>query len=162
MKNTHTIILLRVIQENDMQKIRRILILLSAVLLFGSFTPPPHCTLTVIVKGLRNNHGQIMASLNKGPEDFPDGNYYVQNYYPDFNSPTQKLVIKNLPYGDYAFSLLHDENKSGDMDSNWLGMPKEGFAFSGSYHVVFRAPKYEEANFIINSAELTIEVDMQY
>ena len=140
----------------------RILLFVTAVFLFGSFTPPPLCNLSVTITGLRNNNGQLMVSLNRGPIHFPDSNYYLQNYYPKINSPTHTLVLKNVPYGDYAFCLLHDENMNGEMDYNWIGLPKEGYAFSGDYYVVFRAPKYEEANFIIDSPELSIVVEMQY
>ncbi len=136
---------------------------IAGILLFlPSFTQQPVCDVTVVVTGLRNSKGQIMVSLNRGPKDFPDSNYFLQNYYKDFKSPTHTLLLKNVPYGNYAFSLLHDENLSGEMDFNWVGLPKEGFAFSGNYHVVFRSPKYEEANFKVHSPTMTIEVEMQY
>jgi len=143
------------------KKIAGLLILVIS-LVSSSFVQPATCNLTVVITGLRNNDGQLMVSLNKGSEGFPDENYFLQNYYPKFNSPVHTIVLKNVPYGNYAFSLLHDENMSGEMDYNWIGIPKEGFGFSRNYHVVLRAPKYEEANFEIDAEEMTIEVEMQY
>ena len=120
------------------------------------------CNLKVIVNGLKNSEGQIMISINKGPEEWPEGNFYEQRFISQFKSPIHTINFEDLPYGDYAIGLLHDENVNGKMNKNFLGMPKEGFAFSRNYKVMFRAPKYEEANFNVDSSEKNVTIYMQY
>ena len=40
------------------------------------------------------------------------------------------LVFDSIPDGEYAISLLHDENENGDMDLNFIGYPLEGFGLA--------------------------------
>jgi len=120
------------------------------------------CTLEVVVQGLENTKGQIMVSINKGPEGWPESNFIEQRFIPTFTVPTFTITFKDLPYGNYAVGLLHDTDKNGEMTKNFIGMPKEGFAFSRDYKVVFRAPKYDEANFDLNTPKKTITIKMQY
>jgi uncharacterized protein (DUF2141 family) len=120
------------------------------------------CNLKVDVNDLKNSEGQIMISINKGSEGWPEGNFYEQRFISKFKAPTHTIYFENLPYGDYAIGLLHDENRNNELNKNFIGMPTEGFAFSRNYKVVFRAPKYEEANFKVNSSEKTITIYMQY
>ncbi|RXP58636.1 DUF2141 domain-containing protein [Lutibacter sp. HS1-25] len=118
-------------------------------------------TIEVIVNGIKNTDGQIMISINKGPEGWPESNFLEQRFIPNFTAPTFLIVFKDLPYGNYAIGLLHDEDKNGEITKNFIGMPKEGFAFSRNYNVVFRAPKYNEANFELDSPKKTITINIQ-
>ncbi|SNR67238.1 Uncharacterized conserved protein, DUF2141 family [Lutibacter agarilyticus] len=120
------------------------------------------CNLKVIVNGLKNSQGQIMISINQGAVGWPEENFYEQRFIAEFNAPTHIIYFENLPYGNYAIGLLHDENVNGEMNKNFIGIPKEGFAFSRNYKVMFRAPKYEEANFEVNASKKTIIIHMQY
>lgn len=119
------------------------------------------CTLEVVVTGLKNTEGQIMVSINEGPDGWPESNFIEQRFIPIFRAPTFTIIFKDLPYGNYALGLLHDKDKNGEMTKNFLGMPKEGFAFSRDYNVVFRAPKYDEANFELNTPKKTITIKVQ-
>jgi uncharacterized protein (DUF2141 family) len=103
-----------------------------------------------------------MISINKGPEGWPESNFLEQRFIPTFTAPTFTIVFKDLPYGNYAIALLHDEDKNGELTKNFIGMPKEGFAFSRNYQVVLRAPKYHEANFELDSPKKTITINFQY
>jgi uncharacterized protein (DUF2141 family) len=38
--------------------------------------------------------------------------------------------FEGIPSGTYALVVLHDENMNGKLDTNWLGVPKEGYGFS--------------------------------
>ncbi|MBG7628890.1 MAG: DUF2141 domain-containing protein [Bacteroidetes bacterium] len=119
------------------------------------------CTLEVVVKGIENTDGQIMVSINNGPDGWPEDNFLEQRFIPTFTAPEFIIVFKDLPYGNYALGLLHDKDENGEMTKNFIGMPKEGFAFSRDYNVVFRAPKYEEANFELNTPEKSITITVQ-
>ena len=145
-----------------MKTLRLLLFSVLAFTTFSSFNSQQTATLQVEVIGLKNNAGQLMVSLNKGAVGFPDENYFTQEYIPEFTAPKTTVVFKNIPFGNYAFSLLHDEDANGEMKKNFFGIPQEGFAFSRNYNVVLRAPKYEEANFEINKTNQTIVVNMQY
>ena len=35
--------------------------------------------------------------------------------------------FEDIPAGTYAIAAIHDENRNGKLDMNWLGVPKEGY-----------------------------------
>lgn len=72
------------------------------------------------------------------------------------------FVIKNVPFGQYAITLLHDENKNDKMDKNLLGIPKEGYGFSNNVTLKFGPPSYEESTFDLNKKEQKIQITMKY
>ena len=118
--------------------------------------------LTVKVTGIRNSDGHFMVSLWDKSDGFPDDKFTQKLIYKEVKSPTFSFTIKGLPYGNYALAALHDEDKNGEMEYNWVGMPKEGFAFSRNYNVTIRAPKWEESVFKLESPKKEIQMKMQY
>ena len=130
-------------------------------LLITSFTQNSS-DLTVNVTGIRNSDGHFMVSLWDKSAGFPDDQFTKELIYKEMKSPTFSFTLKGLPYGNYTLAALHDENKDGEMEYSWIGMPKEGFAFSRNYNVVMRAPKWEESVFKLESPTKEIEMKMQY
>lgn len=54
-----------------------------------------------------------------------------------------------LPLGEYAFSAFHDQDGDGELDTNFVGMPKEPIAMSNNAVGKFGPPKYEDAVFTL-------------
>jgi uncharacterized protein (DUF2141 family) len=52
-----------------------------------------------------------------------------------------------LPLGEYALSVFYDRNGNGEMDTNFIGMPKEPIALSNDAVAKLGPPKYEDAVF---------------
>ena len=53
----------------------------------------------------------------------------------DANKAVSRFVTANysdLAPGTYAISILHDENRTGRMDTDGLGIPNEGWAVSNN------------------------------
>jgi uncharacterized protein (DUF2141 family) len=78
------------------------------------------------------------------------------------NSSVVELRFDKIPYGSYAIAGLHDENKSGEMDYTWLGMPKEGYCFSNDCKPFLSAPTFSQAKFTLNQKEKVVYITMQY
>jgi uncharacterized protein (DUF2141 family) len=55
--------------------------------------------------------------------------------------------------GIYGLSLLDDENNNGNMEYNFLGIPKEGFGFSDYYHTGLTKPKFDAFKFSIDEGQ---------
>jgi uncharacterized protein (DUF2141 family) len=66
----------------------------------------------------------------------------------------------DLPGGTYAISVMHDENDNGRMDSNFLGMPTEGYAFSNDPKVMRKAT-FEEAAFEVGADGARIDMHLR-
>jgi len=76
----------------------------------------------------------------------------------EVNGETQvSLTFKNLPYGEYAVSVLHDKNGNGKMDFNQQGRPQEDWVMSGS-NTRDQQPQWELAKFSLNQSDYELEL----
>ena len=64
-----------------------------------------------------------------------------------------------LPEGVYAVQVMHDENDNDKLDTNFLGIPSEGYGFSNNPQVMRRAT-FEEARFELK-ADATITIRLR-
>ena len=65
-----------------------------------------------------------------------------------------------LPPGEYAVSIFHDRNNNGELDTNFIGMPKEPIAMSNNARPKFGPPKYEDAVFSVGDEQVTQKIIM--
>lgn len=56
-------------------------------------------------------------------------------------------VFTSVPTGTYALSFFHDENDNGELDTNFIGIPTEGYGASRNAPARFGPPDYEDARF---------------
>lgn len=61
------------------------------------------------------------------------------------------VSIYDLPDGDYALTLLHDENEDGVMNYNLLGLPKEGFGFTNNVLPGFSKPGFKACKISVSA-----------
>ncbi len=120
------------------------------------------CTLTVVIKNIKKAEGKIEVGLYDGPENWLEetGQYY-EEILDCTSSPEQTIIIENVAYGTYGFSLYQDENGNGEMDfRTWI--PKEPYGFSNNPRAKWSKPSFKKCSFDVNQAEMTIEVDLYY
>lgn len=120
-------------------------------------------TIVVRVTAFRNSSGNIQLSLYNKEANFPDKEMRLAMKKTDVANPSVvEVKFENLPYGTYAIAGLHDENRSGDMDYTWVGMPKEGFCFSNDAKPFLSAPSFSEAKFKLDKPQKVVYIAMQY
>ncbi|SRR6056297_2054213 len=104
-------------------------------------------TVEVQIKNVRSDDGVISAALYDNADDFPT----KENAYMGIKTEAQEnmtlIRFENVPAGKYAMAVLHDENKNDEMDTNFLGIPQEGYCFSNNARARFGAPKFDKAAF---------------
>ena len=66
------------------------------------------------------------------------------------------LVFKKLTKGKYAFRFFQDENGNGQLDFNFLGIPKESWGYSNDARGFMSAPKIEDAMVDVNASKKII------
>ena len=69
----------------------------------------------------------------------------------DIKNETATVTFTDLPKGEYAVSVYHDENANGVMDKNMFGIPSEDYAASNNAKGVMGPPKYADAKFKIET-----------
>lgn len=73
-----------------------------------------------------------------------------------------QIILIDVPgSGDYAISIFHDENSNLEIDTNWIGIPKEGVGVSNNAKGRMGPPKFKDAVAQIN-AESTIDITLKY
>jgi uncharacterized protein (DUF2141 family) len=116
--------------------------------------------LTVVIKNIRDDKGNIGAALYNSDETFMKTVW--QGRHTKARIGEVQLVFEKVPAGTYAISVLHDANENNKMDSNMVGMPQEGFGFSNDAKGMFGPPSFEKAKFLCNGKDQTISITLKY
>ena len=64
--------------------------------------------------------------------------------------------------GTYAVSVFHDENSNGKLDTNFIGMPKEGVGASNNASGHMGPPKFSAAAFAFKGGVLELKIAVRY
>jgi uncharacterized protein (DUF2141 family) len=63
--------------------------------------------------------------------------------------------------GTYAVALFHDENDNGKLDTNFVGIPREGVGVSNNKLRSFGPPTWDDAKFALNG-DVVLDVSLHY
>lgn len=72
------------------------------------------------------------------------------------------FVFANLRPGIYAAAAFHDENRSGDFDTNFIGLPREGYGFSNGARALLGPPAFEDASVELVRSSAETDLPMNY
>jgi uncharacterized protein (DUF2141 family) len=145
-------------------KRRKAGLLLGALLLAGGFAAAAdepggdgaRGGLTLVVLGLASNEGKVIIEFFDSAEGFENEDAFVE---PENRGAV--WTFGDLPFGEYAVRLFHDENGNEKLDANWMGIPKEPYGFSNDARGKFGRPSYEAAKFRFDSDGLTLQVKLE-
>jgi len=116
-------------------------------------------TISVNIHNVPSEEGKINVAVYGSDESFLKSEGVVSTGSVKAHKGMVNLKIKDIPSGEYALAVFHDENENGELDTNWLGIPKEKVAFSKGKMKTFGPPKYEECVFRVNS-DHEISIDL--
>ena len=116
--------------------------------------------LTVVVTNIKNDNGQIGAALYASKDSFMNTTFMTQGTPAIEGSVT--LVFEKVPKGEYGISILHDENNNTKMDSNSVGIPKEGFGFSNDAMGTFGPPGWNKVKFDSTGKDQVVTIKLRY
>ena len=116
-------------------------------------------TLTVQITNIKNDEGQIAVALYNSEKDFMKTRY--QGKTTKSVKGEVEVVFENIPSGSYSLSIMHDANMNEKLDSNFFGIPKEGFGFSNNAMGTFGPPSFEKAKVEVSSPK-TILIALRY
>jgi uncharacterized protein (DUF2141 family) len=116
--------------------------------------------LTVNINGLNSRQGQVCLNLFANGDGFPTQGATKQQCVALSDRPVQ-VSFSNLAPGKYAVAVLHDANGDGQANQNFLGIPTEGFGFSGNPTIRIGPPSFSETAVNV-SGSATIQIQMRY
>ena len=113
--------------------------------------------LSVKVKDIKKIQGHLLVALYSSKESYDDGETPLASKV-KVASNEHLVVFKDIPTGQYAVKLYHDDNDNNELDSNLFGIPSEGYGFSNNGGQ-FGSPDYKEAKFEVMD-KTSIEVNL--
>jgi uncharacterized protein (DUF2141 family) len=139
--------------------VRTLVLAASATMLMGTSQLN---TLDVQVSGLRSTKGLVQVCLTARADKFPGCKGDPQARRLSVAAKDAgAFSFRDLPAGNYAMALIHDENSNEKLDTT-LGIPREGFGFSMNPAIRFGAPSFKDAHFTVAAGETNQRVKMKY
>lgn len=138
---------------------KHVILLIFLLLLKGGAIAQQH-NLTVIVKNIKNTKGSVLVALSTDEKTFLKKFDYGKKLKAMLSEV--EAVFEDLPPGEYGISVIHDENDNGKLDTNALGIPKEGFGFGNNSMGNFGPPPFEKAKIIWNGDSRAEIVELKY
>lgn len=127
-------------------------------LLFVNTSSDKH-TLTVTVSNIKTMEGTLEIGIFDSGHRFLEEGQALRSISIEVKNHTETFVVKNLPKGNYAVTMYHDENGNKECDRNFMGIPKEPYGFSNNYRPRFSAPTFEDCEFELTS-DKTVKIEL--
>jgi uncharacterized protein (DUF2141 family) len=119
--------------------------------------------LIVSIKNLKSTKGQIGILIFNKEAGFPSQrSKAIHEILLPIKGKDMAYTFKDLPYGKYAISVMHDENKNREIDRNRFGIPKEGYGVSNNVVSKFGPPKFGKAAFQLQKNKQSIQISLRY
>ncbi len=121
-------------------------------------------TLTVDIKGIKNQKGQICMRIFESKKGFPLGNSSkTQAKCTKITGNSLKEKFTDLKKGTYAVAVVDDQNGDYKLNRDFFGIPKEGFGISNNPRVSIGTgtPKFEQASFSLTE-DTNVDIQMKY
>lgn len=139
----------------------KIILFITFASLFFAAIPVEQEALTITVTNINDVTGNMRVGIYKSTNDFPNENdTYKNKIYKINKTGSITLKINDLAYGNYAIAVYQDKNKNGTMDKNFVGAPKEPFAFANNVKPRFSAPSFKdcEINYSEKNHHITVNL----
>ena len=107
--------------------------------------------LQIDVQGVESSDGVIQVAVYTHKAAFlrTEGVYRTDSI--PAKKGTTRIMLRDLPAGEYALAIFHDRNANRHLDTNWMGIPKEPLGFSKSRMKTFGPPSFEECRVQLSS-----------
>ena len=130
----------------------------------GTAETAPAGRLRIEVSNLHSDGGSVYCALYAEPgTGFPTDQSKAKASVKAVIKDRQSLCeFADLGPGVYAVTVLHDENGNGKMDTDWMGIPKEGYGATRDAKGFMGPPKFKDAAFTYKGGALTMQVRVKY
>lgn len=129
--------------------------------LFGTFLLNAQNSIEIEIRNFENNKGQTLVGLYNSENSFMNKGY--KRNAVKISNKKAVLTFDDLPDGNYAITVVHDEDGNEDLSTNFLGIPKEGIGTSNDAPARFGPPKWKDAMFEVkNGQTLKMKINLKY
>lgn len=114
------------------------------------------------VSEIRSGKGQIILNVFKNNEDYQEEKVSKKLVFEKKIENGSMIINCTLEPGTYGITLIDDENKSGELNKNMLGIPKEGFGFSDFFMEKMKKPAFDDFKVNIKNQNNKISIKVKY
>ena len=118
-------------------------------------------TLTVDVSNFQNEIGSVNVAVYAAKENWLKPDLAVANESADVSQAISEGTVSidfELEPGEYAEDVNHDDNDTGKMYTNFVGIPKETTGASNGEVNRFGPPRYQKAAFTLGEDGLRMPI----
>lgn len=116
-------------------------------------------SLSLVIRNFDHAQGEVRAGLYNSPDQWLE-EAFLEIDTLIYSTGEVTLYFSNIPTGEYAIAIYHDENGNGDLDTFVMGIPVEDYAFSNNAVGAFGPASYEDAAFVISEDGTVHEVTL--
>ena len=131
---------------------------LTAALITLAFAAKAQHQLKIEIAGIKKVRGKVNLCLVVEKSEFLS-NCELYAEVP-VDGKTLLYTKDNLKPGTYAVTMYHDSNGNGELDTNFLRIPKERYGFSNNARGTFGPPDYGECLFEVKG-DTTISIRLK-
>jgi len=142
-------------RSKNIKIMKKIIVCLSVFLCSGiAFSQN---SFTLDITGVKKQGGKLYISFFNSEESF---NKRKVCYSMEINATAETLPIPvSLSAGGYVISMYQDSNGNGELDSNFLGIPREPFGFS-NYNGKNAPGSFDKLKVMVNDKTKKITVQL--
>lgn len=129
-----------------------ILLIFTMLCLGKGFSQTGH-NLTVIINGFKNQKGTVKLQMQNAQQK------EVYQKVAPIPGKSYAIVISGVTAGQYAVNVIHDKNNNSRLDTNWMGIPSEGWGCSNDARGFMSAPSFKSKLFTVNG-DKTITINL--
>lgn len=140
----------------------KLLILSIFLVSIFTFKPQPRGTLELIIKNTKSNKGVVQVLIFNKEDGFPEEHKkaFKALSLPISNS-SARVVIEDLEAGNYAVSVIHDEDSDGQIRKNNFGMPLDRYGFSNNPTLFLGPPSFSKSAVSIKNDSVKVEISLR-
>ena len=151
-----------------MRSLKESFIVIGAILALAEMAlpqtqAPAANVIHVEIGGLRNDKGQVFCALYSSGDGFPNqSEKALARVSSTIVDKRAVCEFSGVAPHTYAVSVFHDENSNGKLDTNFMGIPREGVGASNGARGHLGPPKFDAAAFHFPGGHLDLKITIMY
>ena len=126
------------------------------MLMITKFAYADEVSLSVHIKGVKNNHGNVFVELYNEAKTFRKSAQAFAILQVPATEGIVTVKFDGVKKGHYAILAYHDEDGNGLLNKRFGMIPTEGYALSNN-PVVIGPPSFEDSDFeVLSDTELNV------
>lgn len=124
-----------------------------------SFADDRTTTLSIDISGIKKDRGTIRVAVFDTKEAWLKKPVYTAVM--PVNGNDLRFSQEAVPYGVYAVAVYHDVDSNGELNTNFIGLPKEPYGFSNNARGSFGPAKWKKASFTVDQANTSFNIKVK-